>query len=470
VYSLSSGDNLTKKTLKDLILVRDTIYYIHVNAKLFERMIMLDTKTDVVIKFRFIIYSSSDIPVLEIIDLYLVNTDINKDKSNNSLEDVMNIVNNNRNIIQKNTITITNETINKLKSIIQYSIQQEKSIISKQSNSEEVRLLQYDGSLSSSLNKVPYIKMDDPKTTRVVLDIYPISASFLTFINKLNEVVSSTNTSITSLDNLKLSSVSEVLIPSVLNIYLTTTSSSDVSLNRVLLQENMFSPYTGKSNELSINPRYDFSKLKGELSKTLCKSSKECIVDVLYNKEKFNGFLQKHKQKKRLRTLHQVTPNVSRNISTTLSLLLSNALLKIKEDECKVVGYNWDYQWKISGPNDILINLETSDLQNKETTKVEDILSCFKKVKVYYDDLIDLFYPSMSGKDITKIYGNYLRVLSERNVILGELKGVINKKRFSINASNLTQDDMTKISKVKSKSDMLNHYIHKFLEIWSIEC
>jgi hypothetical protein len=464
VYSLSTGDNLTKKTLNDLNIVRGTIYYIHANATLFERMTMLDNKTDVVLKFRFITYGSSDIPLLEILDLYLVNTDINKDKSNNSLEDVLNIVNNNRNIIQRNTITLTSETINKLKTIIQYSIQQEKSIITKQSNGEEVRLLQYDGSLSSSLNKVPYIKMNDPKTTRVVLDIYPISASFLTFINKLNEAVSSTNTSITSLDNLKLSSVSEVLIPSILNIYLTTTTSSDVSLNRVLLQESMFSPYTGKSNELTINPRYDFSKLKEDLIKTLCKSSKECIVDVLYNKEKFNGFLQKHKQKKRLRTLHQVTPNVSGNISTTLSLLLSNALLKIKDDECKVIGYNWNYQWKISGPNDILINLETSDLQNKEMSKVEDVLSCFKNVKVYYDDLIDLFYPSMSGKDITKIYGNYLRVLSERNVMLNELKGVINKKTFSINASNLTQDDITKLSKIKSKSDMLNHYIHKFLE------
>lgn len=354
-------------------------------------------------------------------------------------------------------VTYSDEVRDKIKSIVLYSIDIEKQIISAQSSNTRLHFIYLNGGTHLKFNPILNEMIEIP---------LHITATFLTFINKIvdtlkGNVLANGTTSETA----KLSAITENYIPNVLNIYLNTPSySTTVQLNNVLLKRDMFPPYTTSSNELQINPRYDFTKMKSSFTNQYCKSKKECYLDTLYSHSEFTKFNKQNKSGKRLQTIQQVTPNVAGNIGTTLSLLLPNYTLKINGEELVVTDYNWDHEWKITGPKDNLLSLPSQYLQNNPLSETVNIETCYKNILEFYDDLIELFYPSMSGKDITKLYGNYLKVLSERNVLLNDVKKLVNKKTLSINTVGLSTDDINKISTIKTKSITLNEYINKFIE------
>lgn len=344
----------------------------------------------------------------------------------------------------------------KLKSITLYTIDIEKQLISSQSSNTMLRFIYLNGNT--------HLKFDPIITENIVIPVQ-MSATLLTFINKIADTLKgnlSNNLSKSQIN--KLSSITENYIPNVLNIYLTTPSYSQIQLNDVLLKRDMFPPYSSSSTELQINPRYNFTKMKSAFTKQYCKSNKECYVDTLYSFPEFTKFNKQNKSGKRLQTIQQVTPNVSGNIETTLSLLLPNYTLKINGEEMVITDYNWDHQWRLTGPKENLLSLQPQYLQNKPPETTVSIQTCYKNLIEFYDDLIELFYPSMSGKEITKIYGNYLRVLNERNVLVNDIKKLVNKNTFTIKTVGLTADETNKIVSINTKSIALNEYINKFVD------
>ena len=106
--------------------------------------------------------------------------------------------------------------------------------------------------------------------------------------------------------------------------------------------------------------------------------------------------------------------------------------MKINGEELVITDYNWDHQWRLLGPKENLLSLEPQYLQNKPPENTVSTQTCYKNLLEFYDDLIELFYPSMSGKEITKIYGNYLKILNERNALLNDIKKLVNKNTFTI--------------------------------------
>ena len=353
-------------------------------------------------------------------------------------------------------VRYSKEVRDKIVSIVLYSIDIEKQLISAQSTNTELHFITLTGSTHLKFNPVLYSNMEIP---------HHMSATFLTFINKLSTTLKSdlSGTMPISETN-KLSSITENYIPNVLNIYLSTPSYSQIKLDNILLKRDMFPPYSSSSNELQINPRYDFTKMKSTFTKQFCKSNKGCYIDTLYSFSEFTKFNKQNKSGKRLQTIQQVTPNVTGNIETTLSLLLSNSTLKINGEELVITDYNWNNQWKLMGPKENLLSLQPQNLQNKLPDIIIDTQKCYKNILEFYDDLIELFYPSMSGKDITKIYGNYLKILNDRNILLNDVKKFVNKKTLSIKTVNLSSDDKNKLSTIKTKSIILNEYINKFVE------
>ena len=353
-------------------------------------------------------------------------------------------------------VPYSNEVRDKIKSIVLYTIDIEKQIISSQSSNTRLHFIFLNGGTHLKFNPILNEMLEIP---------LHLSATFLTFINKISDTLKGNlTTNITTSETTKLIGITENYIPNVLNIYLNTPSYSPIQLNNVLLKRDMFPPYTTSSNELQINPRYDFTKMKSSFTKQYCKSKKECYVDTLYSQSDFTKFNKQNKSGKRLQTIQQVTPNVSGNIETTLSLLLPNYTLKINGEELMITDYNWDHEWKLTGPKENLLALQPQYLQNKPLDETVNTETCYKNILEFYDDLVELFYPSMSGKDITKIYGNYLKVLSERNTILNDVKKLVNKKTLSINTVGLSTEDKNKISTIKTKSIALNEYINKFIE------
>jgi hypothetical protein len=353
-------------------------------------------------------------------------------------------------------VPYSDEVRNKLKSITLYTIDIEKQIISSQSTNTMLRFIY--------LNGETHLKFNPITTENIVIPVQ-MSATLLTFINKITDTLKGNlSKNVSSSQTNKLSAITENYIPNVLNIYLTTPSYSQIQLNSVLLKQDMFPPYSSSSTELQINPRYDFTKTKSAFTKQFCKSSKECYVDTLYSFSEFTKFNKQNKSGKRLQTIQQVTPNVSGNIETTLSLLLPNYTLKINGEEMVITDYNWDHQWKLTGPKENLLSLQPEYLQNKPPETTVSIETCYKNLLEFYDDLIELFYPSMSGKEITKIYGNYLRVLNERNALVNDIKKLVNKNTFTIKTVGLTADEKTKIESINTKSITLNEYINKFVD------
>jgi hypothetical protein len=345
----------------------------------------------------------------------------------------------------------------KIKSIVLYSIDIEKQLISLQTSNTRIQFLLLNGGTHLNFNKILYVTVEIP---------YHISATFLSFINKITDTLKGNITSSISANEAnKLLAITENYIPNVLNIYLSTPSYSPITLNNVLLKRSMLPPYnTSSSDELQINPRYNFTRMKSRFTTQYCKSNKECYIDTLYSVSEFTKFNKQNKSGKRLQTIQQVTPNVVGNIETTLSLLLPNNRLKINDQEFLVTDYNWDQKWKLMGPKDTLLSLQPQVLHNTQVDKVVDTQTCYKNILEFYDDLFELFYPSMAGKDITKIYGNYLRILNERNILLKDVKRLVNQKTYSIKTQGLSDEDTVKIASIQTKSITLNEYINKFVD------
>lgn len=461
-----TNNQISKKDANsDLEVIAGETYCIFVNLSLLSSVVTLGSSiTHIVI--RFIVNSIgprdkqgntlSEFLITGIVMLNNASSDISTDAYQLEVIKKISTISTSDKSMIYTPVTYSNEERDKIKSIILYSIDIEKQIISSQSSNTRLHFIYLNGGTHLKFKPILNEMMEIPLN---------LSATFLTFINKLLDTLKGKLlTNISTSETNKLSAITENYIPNVLNIYLNTPSYSPIQLNNVLLKREMFPPYTTSSNELQINPRYDFTKIKSSFVKQYCKSKKDCYVDTLYSQSDFTKFNKQNKSGKRLQTIQQVTPNVAGNIKTTLSLLLPNYTLKINGEELVVTDYNWDNEWKLTGPKDNLLSLQSQYLQNKPTDTSINTETCYKNILEFYDDLIELFYPSMSGKDITKIYGNYLKVLSERNALLNDVKKLVNKKTLSINTVGLSTDDKNKLSTIKTKSITLNEYINKFIE------
>jgi len=354
-------------------------------------------------------------------------------------------------------IPYSNEVRDKIRSIVMYSINCVKRVISAQYSNTQVRFL----SLSNSnlkLDRRTSENDDVPET---------ITAKFLSVVNKLSDILQNNlSGSTTPGEKTSITNIIENDIPHVLNVYLTTSTYSPIQLKNVLLRQNMFPPYsnTNSSNELQINPRYNFIETKSYFVNQHCNSNKECYVKTLYNDIEFAKFNKINRTGKRLGNIQQVTPNVTGNIETTLSILLPNSTLKINDEEFVITDYEWDHEWKLLGPKGSLLSLEPQYLKNNPEDVFVTRQSCYKKVVELYDDLVELFYPSMSGKDITKMYGNYLKMLNERNGLLNQLKKLVNMRTLSIKTADLNQEDKDKLISLSNRSQTLNESVDKFVE------
>ena len=458
LYLVGSGELSKKSISSTLDIVVGETYYIFVNLSSISSIITLGTNvTQMVIRFtlqKSETVSGAVLSKLVINGIYMlknvedVDTDnyrkgIIKKLGNNDLSDL------------STPVPYSDDVRYKIKSIVLYSFDIEKQIISLQSSNTKVYFVKIDNTKHLKFSKPFSVSLEFP---------HHISATFLTFINKLSDTLKGNVSSTVSANEAnKMMTITENYIPNVLNVYLSTPSYSPVTLDNVLLKRNMFPPYNASSNELQINPRYDFTRIKSAFTKQYCKSNKQCYVDTLFSVSEFTKFNKKNKMGKRLQTIQQVTPNITGNIETTLSLLLPNNTLKINGQEFVVSDYNWDHKWKLTGPKENLLSLQPQFLQGEQLNVTMDTQLCYKSIFEFYDDLIELFYPSMSGKDITKIYGNYLRILNERNILLNDVKRLVNKKTYSIKTDNLNEEDKNKISSIQTKSITLNEYINKFI-------
>ena len=460
-----STDIQGKETNQDLELIVGREYCIFVNLSIMSSVVMIGTKTTQIC-IRFKLKSSgiqgekvnNYLPELIVNGLYMLNHEPeNMTAHEYHIQFIRKIIRADTNLSEYYTpVPYTDEVRDKLKIITLQSIDIEKQLISSQSSNTRLHFIYLNGETHFKFN---------PTAQGLITIPVQMSATLLTFMNKITDTLKGNLSSkISSSEANKLSAITENYIPNVLNIYLTSPSYSQVQLNGVLLKRDMFPPYNKSSNELQINPRYDFTKMKSAFTKQYCKSKKECYLDTLFSFSDFTKFNKENKSGKRLQTIQQVTPNVSGNIETTLSLLLPNYTLKINGEEMVITDYNWDHQWKLLGPKENLLSLEPQFLQNKPPENAISTQSCYKTLLEFYDDLIELFYPSMSGKEITKIYGNYLKVLSERNALLNDIKKLVNKNTFTINTVGLSPDDKNKIETIKTKSITLNEYINKFVD------
>ena len=463
------SDNIIqeKDVTQDLDLLADIEYCIFIDLSVMTSVIVIGKNaTQICIRFKLKSTGvknkkqNSFLPELIITGIYMLNTEpitVNPKPKDYQRQFIRKIRGSNPNLSDFYTpVPYSDEVRDRLKSITLYTIDIEKQIISSQSSNTRLHFIYLNGGTHLKLN---------PIANDLILIPVQMSATLLTFMNKITDTLKGKLTdTVSKSESNKLLAITENYIPNVLNIYLTTPSYSQVQLNGVLLKRDMFPPYSNSPNELQINPRYDFTKMKSTFTKKYCKSNKECYLDTLYSFPDFTKFNKENKSGKRLQTIQQVTPNVSGNIETTLSLLLPNYTLKINGEELVITDYNWDHQWRLLGPKENLLSLEPQYLQNKPPENTVSTQTCYKNLLEFYDDLIELFYPSMSGKEITKIYGNYLKILNERNALLNDIKKLVNKNTFTIKTVGLSADDTNKIVNIKTKSITLNEFINKFVD------
>ena len=458
-------ENINKKEVTDdLSLIIGSTYFMFVTLSLIPNILNIEYAQKIGTRVC-LVFNVSELPrsgsLSELIFTGIYFLDVSLHPTDNSDMEIIKKILSKQVIDQKllhPSIPFNNEVRDKIKAIVSYSLDIEKQIILSQSSATSMRFLKI-----RNVGGTPYLKCDASYNKTTVVPI-PIDATFLTFINKLSEVLKGNLTPVvTSSEVSKLSAITENYIPNVLNIYLTTDPSSSVQLKNVLLKQEMFPPYKSSSSELQINPRYDFTKTKTIFTKQFCKTNKDCYVATLFSPSEFTKFNKQNKSGKRLQTIQQVTPNVTGNIEATLSLLLPNYTLKINGEDVTVTDYNWNHQWKLTGPKENMLSLQSEYKQSFAEPPVSGVTTCYKNVREYYDDIVEVFYPSMAGKDITKIYGNYLKILNERNVLLSDIRKFINTKTLTINTINLSDNDTTKILSIKSKSNTLNDYINKFV-------
>jgi len=388
LFQLPYGDakdvnNITKKGVNnDLELLVGSTYYMFVSLSTIPNVINIDysQKINTRVCLVFIVNElSGGSSLSQITFTHIYFLDVALHPTDNSDIEMIKKILRNQTIDQKSlhqSIPFNNETRDKIKAIVLYSLDIEKQIISAQSSATTIRFLQI-----RNTGGTPYLKCNATYSKSMVVPI-PIDATLLTFINKLSEVLKGNLTSVVSSSELsKLSAITENYIPNVLNVYLTTAPSSSIQLKNVLLKREMFPPYTSSSNELQFNPRYDFKKVKVAFTKQYCKSNKECYIATLFSPSEFTKFNKQNKKGRRLQTIQQVTPNVTGNIETTLSLLLPNYTLKINGEEVTITDYNWNHQWKLTGPKENMLSLQTEYKQSQVETPLANVTICYKNVR-----------------------------------------------------------------------------------------
>ena len=457
----STGDVVVMKEINDRLEMNvDIRYCIIAKLSTIPSIITIGSKgTHIVIQFMIREFMSGNRIGTTLVDLIITGIFIINDNGDTPSDIISNLQRRSRtnNNYTPETNPYSSEVRGKIISIVLYALDIEKQLISSQSSKTELNFINLKEDrlifrpLSYSRNEIP--------------QQYQMSATFLTFINKVSDAIKGNLSSdVSSRNTRRMNVITENYIPNVINVYLSSPAYSQVKLDSILLKRSMFSPYNSSSGELQINPRYDFLKMKSLFTSQFCKSNKECYLDTLYSFSEFANFNQRNKMEQRLQTIDQVTPNVRGNIEATLSLILPNSTLKINGEEFVITDYDWNNQWKLTGPKDILLSIEPQYLQNKLMDGIADTEKCYKNIVEFYDELIELFLPSMSGKDITKIYGNYLKILNERNILLNSVKKFVNRKTLTIKTVDLSSEDKRVISEIRTKSTSLNDYINKFVE------
>ena len=442
----------------------DTEYYMYASIQLMDNvMTVLNPKSNMVVKFKFT--SPYTDPLLSILDIYIVNNGSNETTEiRNTIEQ---LVSGNLKSIKSTSDTFTNELRKKTLSILKNSTQSIQRIITKQ--------------ISSSL--VEWIIFDDvgeyTLTTRHrnaflhKIEEY-INSNFIIVLSQLENIISKASETSKSVKSSSYSSTTPIIenpIPSVLNIYLSSTSPTPVKIDNMLLTSDMLIPNYSSKDNLRINPRNPLKKMNSVL-KEFCKTNKiENPITVFFDKKLFLKFNSMYDKKTRVRTLKQaIETNLTDNISNTIQLLLSGSELQVTRDgnkeRLKINSYFWNNQWYLTGPRDVLLSIDTNFLQSTPTSSPNpsNMTKCYSDMIDVLNDLVDLFYPSMAGKEISKSYTKYLQSLNERNILVNDVKHLIDKERLSISTNNISEKYKDTLSNIRAKSINLKSMIKEFVK------
>lgn len=453
----------------DIVFSIDTEYYLYASIQFMDNiMIILNTKSNMVIKFKFT--STNADPILTILDIYIVNEQ--NDQTNGTLDisnTIEQLTHNKLNSVRTIPEKYTNELRKKTLSILKNATSFIQRIILKQSSSALVQWIMFDiidGTylLDKKHGNDFFHKIEEYINSNFII----ILSSIEPVILKALDTSSSSSKNTNQLSNTKFI---ENPIPTALNIYLSTPESSPIKLDNLLLSLDMLVPTQTSKDTTRFNPQKSLRDMKNTLLE-FCKTNKiDNPIVVFFDKGLFLKFNAMYKKKTKVRTLKQaIETNVDDNISTTLQLLLSGSELQITQngvkERVKIHNYFWNNRWYLTGPRDTLLSIETEFLQSdiKPFPNAENITNCYSEMMEVLQDLVDLFYPSMAGKEISKTYNKYLQGLNERNVLIDDIKHLIDKERLSISTRSISEKYKDTLSNIRSKSVSLKNIIQEFVK------
>lgn len=442
----------------------DIEYYMYASIQSMDNvMTVLNPKTNMVVKFKFT--SPYADPLLSILDIYIVNNVSNETiEIRNTIEQ---LVSGNMKSVKSTSDTFTNELRKKTLSILKNSTQSIQRIITKQISASLVEWIIFDDigeySLTTRHRNAFLHKIEEY-----------INSNFIIVLGQLENIISKASESSQSVKGSSSSSTTTIIenpIPSVLNIYLSSTSSTPVKMDNMLLTPDMLIPNYSSKDKLRINPRNPLKKMNSTL-KEFCKTNKiENPITVFFDKKLFLKFNSMYNKKTKVRTLKQaIETNLTDNISNTIQILLSGSELQIthdgKKERLKINSYFWNNEWYLSGPRDVLLSIDTNFLQSTPTSSPNpsNITKCYSEMIDVLNDLVDLFYPSMAGKEISKSYSKYLQSLNERNKLVDDVKHLIDKERLSISTNNISEKYKDTLSNIRAKSITLKSMVKEFVK------
>ena len=443
----------------DISFSIDTEYYIYASIQLMDNvMILLTPKSNIVIKFKFT--STNADPLLVILDIYIVSQQEDTTPISSIIEQLTN--NNLKSVRTVQETFISDDIRRKTLNILKTTISLLQRIISKQSSATMLQWIIF--------NTEGLYTLNEKHTGRFFhkIDEY-INSNFIIVLSNMEPLVtkaldtSETSGKSTSSQTSKTNIV-ENPIPSVLNIYL---SSTDPKIDNTLLTLDMLIPGQVSKDKLRINPRNPLKDMKSILLE-FCKTNKITNpIIVFFDKELFSKFNSLYRKKTNVRTLKQaIETNVPGNISTTIQLLLSGSELQIANERLQLNNFFWNNQWYLTGPRDVLLSIDPTFLQSevdKSPTPTNNA-NCYSEMLDVLSDLVDLFYPSMAGKDISIIYNKYLQGLNERNALIGDIKHLIDKEQLSISTTTISDKHKDTISAIRVKSISLKNIMKKFIQ------
>ena len=451
----------------DLQFVIGNEYYLYASIQSMDNVLtILNNKSNIVLKFIF--SAPNNDPLLIISDIFIVGIDSSRtNESNHILDTITQLSSSNLKSVKKTSDTFTNELRKKTLQILKTSINFIQRIISKQISSSSVLWLMFDGTNTYELNS-----RDNNRNLHIINEY--INSNIIIVLPQIETIILKTSNTVTSNKNKSqsLSAATVIVnpIPTALNVYLSSTSSSPIQIDNVLLTSDMLLP-SGTKDNLRINPRNPLKDMNDVLAE-FCKANKiENPISVFFDKSLFLKFNAMYKKKSRVRTLKQaIDTNLDDNISNTLKILLSGSELQLTQngtkDLIKINSYFWNNQWYLSGSRDVLLSIEAPLLQStvQTSSNPSTITSCYSQMIEVLNDLIDLFYPSMAGKDITKTYTKYLQTLNERNNMVDDVKHLINSETLSISTTNLSDKYKDTISNIHANSVILKNIIKEFIK------